>query len=44
MTDSKIYIVSDSSGEALSDLVKAAALQLKRDFSIVKIPYIGDIQ
>lgn len=44
MADSKIYIVSDSSGEALSDLVKTAALQLKRDFSIVKIPYIGDVQ
>lgn len=44
MADSKIYIVSDSSVDALSELVKTAALQLNRDFSIVRIPYIGDIQ
>ncbi|MDI6601368.1 MAG: pyruvate, water dikinase regulatory protein [Thermoanaerobacteraceae bacterium] len=44
MANSRIYIVSDSSGESLRDLVETASLQLKRDFTIVKIPYVGDIQ
>ncbi len=44
MEDSTIYIISDSSTDAVSELVKAAALQLGRDFSMVEVPYLGDIQ
>ncbi|WP_162523542.1 pyruvate, water dikinase regulatory protein [Calorimonas adulescens] len=44
MAGSKIYIVSDSSGESVRDLVETASEQLKQSFTIERVPYVGDIQ